>query len=139
MVICMKKLIGLIDKLNLKNKFFFLGYTKNIHDFLNSLDIFVLPSITEGFSLSTVEAISCGLPVVVTRCGGPEEIVTENLNGIIVKTHSENELAKAILKLINIESEKLRSMKEEARVAAKKFSINEMISAYTILYESIVK
>ena len=59
-------------------------------------DLFVLPSFYDSFGIVLVEAMSCGLPVVATRCGGPEDIVEEG-TGILVPVGDAAALARGIL------------------------------------------
>jgi glycosyltransferase involved in cell wall biosynthesis len=61
----------------------FLGYCEDGAEFLGQLDAFVLSSSSEGFSIATIEALATGLPVVATKCGGPEEIITDGENGLM--------------------------------------------------------
>lgn len=57
---------------------------KNLSLILQSLDIFVIPSHQEGLCISALEAMACGVPVVSTRCGGPEEFVIPSQTGMLV-------------------------------------------------------
>jgi len=85
--------------LNVKNAFFY-GQTnpEKATDFYNNLDIFVMPSLQEGFGMMTLEAMSCGVPVVgVSRSSTPEIIGDA---GVLVEPERE-EMAKAISKLVD--------------------------------------
>lgn len=62
---------------------------------LRGADVFVLPSFSEGFPLSLIEAMACGVPVVSTTCGGPQEIVSEE-TGLLVRPGDPEALADAI-------------------------------------------
>lgn len=67
---------------------------------LQTFDVFVLPSHQEGLCISALEAMSCGIPVVSTRCGGPEEFVITGQTGILV--HADpHEMAHAIQSIVN--------------------------------------
>ncbi len=67
-----------VDKLGLSNSITFLGFQSNPFCYLARCDMFVLPSINEGFPNALVEAMACGLPVIATDCKtGPREILTE--------------------------------------------------------------
>jgi L-malate glycosyltransferase len=66
-----------------------------IADFYSGLDIFVLPSRYETFGVVLIEAMACGIPVIATRCGGPEEIVTQS-TGILVEKENIAELTAAL-------------------------------------------
>lgn len=66
--------------------------------FYGSLDVFAIPSSQEGFGIVGIEAMACGVPVVSTRCGGPEDYVQDGVTGILVDDNSEA-MAQALLEL----------------------------------------
>ncbi len=67
----------------------------NVTEFYSRLDIFVLPSRDETFGVVIIEAMACGLPVIATKCGGPQEIITSE-TGLLIAPENELELADAI-------------------------------------------
>lgn len=77
------------------------GFVSNVEDYLNALDVFVLPSLTETTSLSTMEAMSCGLPVIVTHIGYPKEYIDPGINGFFFPRKNASVLAEKIQKLID--------------------------------------
>jgi len=83
--------------LNLQNNIHFLGIKtpEEICNLLSSYDILVQPSLLESFSIVLIEAMAAGLPVIATRCGGPEFIVTEQ-TGILVQPASVKELVSGL-------------------------------------------
>jgi glycosyltransferase involved in cell wall biosynthesis len=118
--------------------FHFFGHREDVPDILSQLDVFVLPSITEGFSLSTIEAMAVGVPVVATKSGGPEEIITNEKDGVLVNVLSPKEIAEAIKRYIvdlnfrdNVISGALIKVKQ-------KFSIEKMLFEYQTIYNQIV-
>lgn len=91
------KIRKLIKKHNLDNNIELLGQ-KNKRDImveLNNSDVFVLNSNSETFGVVFIEALAAGLPVIGTKCGGPEDIITPN-NGILVDTNNQSQLIEAI-------------------------------------------
>jgi len=78
-----------------------LGYVEKIRDLLCSVDIFVLPSYREGLPRSLLEAASCHLPIVTTDVPGCNDVVIQNLNGILVPPKQTEPLARAIIQLID--------------------------------------
>lgn len=82
------------------------GSVNDVVPYLQAMDIYVLPSLTETSSLSTMEAMSCALPVVVTPVGSIKEYVVDGENGFIFPPGEVNVLVQKILRLIR--SEELR-------------------------------
>jgi glycosyltransferase involved in cell wall biosynthesis len=91
------KLEALAQQLGVQDKIMWAGARPHseIPIWMNACDLFVLPSIREGFSLVHVEAMACGKPVVATRNGGSEELINPGV-GILVKPKNAQELAKGI-------------------------------------------
>ena len=102
-------------------------------EILKSLDIFILPSISEGFSIATIEAMACRKPVIATRSGGPEEIVNEN-NGILVEPGEMGELTKAVIMLIKNKGICESYVQNAYEMVRDKFSKQRMIDEYMRLY-----
>ena len=93
------------DKLGISNKVIFEGFCTNIHEEIKDSDIFVLSSDFEGMPNSLIEAMAMGFLVISTDCpsGGPSELITNGVNGLLVKTDDVKSLSNAILTLINNE------------------------------------
>ncbi len=94
----------LIDRLGLENHVFLLGLKSNheIASIMRQHDYFVLPSHVETFGVVVLEALFSGLPVLATRCGGPERFVREGLDGVIVDPN-DNALLEGLNKLVSQE------------------------------------
>lgn len=69
----------------------------------SACDLFVLPSIRESFGVVQIEAMACGKPVVATRNGGSEEVVTSDEYGLLVEPADPDDLAEKILVALNRE------------------------------------
>jgi len=128
-----------LQKLSLEKQFAFLGFRQDVPEFLADLDVFVLPSTSEGFSLATVEAMAAGRPVVVTRSGGPEEIVEDGRSGILVPAGDPESLARAVIHVLQ-QPEMARTMGQEARTRTERaFSLSRMIRDYENLYDRVLQ
>jgi len=129
-----EELIKQRSDLKLDNNVLFLGFRNNVTEILNGLDLFLLSSTSEGFSISTIEAMACGVPVIVTKSGGPQEIVTHNHDGIIVNINSSTEIAEAILKLAQNQTLQNQLTTNALNTVKNLFTIETMIETYKKLY-----
>lgn len=130
----MKKLEDLMQKYAVADRMHFIGFHDDTAGYLGQLDFFALSSSSEGFSIATIEAMASGLPVVATRCGGPEEILQDGVTGLLVATESPAELADKLLYLIQHQAESERiAAAGKAHVAAV-FSFSAMLDSYRKLY-----
>lgn len=125
-----KELERLAKEMEISDFISFVGYKENPYKYISNGKIFVLSSLWESFSIVLIEAMACGVPVVSTRCPyGPEEIITDGINGLLVPFADENALAEAILKLLN--DDILRDQLIEAgKKRAIDFGIEKMIAGY---------
>jgi glycosyltransferase involved in cell wall biosynthesis len=78
----------------------FIGFQADVHSLLANAELFVHPSLSEGFALVVLEAMAAGVPVVATRSGGPEEIVEDGQSGLLVEPAAPPELARAMRRLL---------------------------------------
>jgi glycosyltransferase involved in cell wall biosynthesis len=75
------------------------GYVDNIYEYYKAMDIFLLPSRSEGFSLALLEAASCGLPIIASDIPGNDEFVEDRKNGLLFNISKPEELIDGILEL----------------------------------------
>lgn len=97
------ELIEIADKLQSENsniKIFFLGKIIDVPKFLNSLDIFVMPSRFEGFGISLIEAMAMGIPCIACNIDGPAEILGNNQRGLTFETGNVQDLAAKITQMM---------------------------------------
>ncbi|TBR36178.1 MULTISPECIES: glycosyltransferase [Dyella] len=78
----------------------FLGDRTDVHDLLQGLDLFVLSSVSEGYSIALLEACAVALPIVATDVGGNAEIVHDGATGLIVPPRNPPALADAMLSML---------------------------------------
>jgi glycosyltransferase involved in cell wall biosynthesis len=92
-----EKLRRLVLELGLEDHVDFVGMKSHLEvaELMRTSALLVLPSRAESFGAVLVEALACGTPVVSTRCGGPEDIVTKEV-GVLVPKEDVDELAKGI-------------------------------------------
>ena len=131
-----QNLLRLRSDLELDGSFFFIGYQENPEIVLKASDLFVLSSISEGFSLSIVEAMAHKLPIVATKSGGPEEILENDITGRLVAHRSSTELGQSIIEVMRNRKFKRTIAENGYRCFLNKFSEARMIQQYQELYTS---
>lgn len=94
-----------------------------VREFYKRADVFILPTISDGFALTQLEAMAHGLPVVTTpNCG---RVVTEGLDGFIVPARDAAALADRLRTLLE-DPERLQAMREAAQLAVAKFNLDHL-------------
>lgn len=127
----------LADELKLRGNVRFLGEVRDIPPLLAKASLFVLPSHSEGISLTLLEAMASGLPVVTTKVGGNSEVVMDRETGLLVPAADAGSLAAAICQVFqNAEKSQLMGRAGRHRVEAF-FDIRQVVSHYEGLYEKI--
>jgi glycosyltransferase involved in cell wall biosynthesis len=126
-------LLRLRSQLGLDRVFHFLGMREDVPTLLPSLDVFALSSHTEGFSIACVEAMACGVPVVATRCGGPDEIVEHESSGLLVPPNDPMALADAIHRVAMDEALGNRLASQGLARARSRFTLGTMLASYEAL------
>lgn len=111
-----------------------LGFRDDVPDILAAGDVFAMPSLSEGLPLALVEAMSFGLPVVVSRVGGIPEVVTNDVDALLVPPSDVGALAGALRNLLE-DPILRRRLGEAARTRARRdYAISAMVDRYEQLY-----
>lgn len=126
-------------KLNVSNKIHFLGLQSSIEKLLAISDLFLLPSEKENFSLSALEAMSCGVPVIATQVGGMAEMIDNGKDGYLFDVGDIDGMAEAGIKLLD-DKDSYKKISAAAQKKAKEgFSPEIIVPQYEKLYESVIK
>lgn len=120
-----------------RNRVHFLGERPDVAQLLPALDVFCLPSRTEGISLSLLEAMACGLPVVATAVGGTPAVVAEGRSGFLVPPERPDELADSLLKVLKDPAAARMMGDEGRRIACARYSLAASVERYAALYERV--
>jgi len=133
------KIHDLVRQSGLKEKALVLGERTDVPEILTASDLFVLPSFWEGISIALLEAMSYGLPVVVTDVPGNREVLGSNENGILIPPRDSLALKEAIVSLL--EGAELRAelgQKSRARVE-RHFDFADTVAGTEEVYENILE
>ena len=132
------KLEDFAKKLGIEKNIHFLGERKDIEEILPLMDIFVLSSKREGFPITILEAMACGIPVVATSVGGTPELVESGKEGFLVPPENPHILSDAIVNLLRKE-ELGKEMGRNGRERVKSFSIERMVERTESLYNELMQ
>jgi sugar transferase (PEP-CTERM/EpsH1 system associated) len=118
----------------LRGRVHFLGSTTRIPEFLNAIDVYVLPSICEGISNSLLEAMATGLPVIVSDTGGNPEVVDRGGSGLLFRVGDSDRLAEQLLLLYRDRAARVEFGRQALRRVHAEFSLDSMIRQYEEMY-----
>jgi sugar transferase (PEP-CTERM/EpsH1 system associated) len=122
----------------LRKRMLFVGEASNISEWLNSFDVFVLPSLAEGMSNTLLEAMAAGVAPVASRVGGNPEVIEEGLSGLLFEAADTNELA-AYLKGLALDRKWRHDLGARARHRAENcFSLKAMLTNYAQVYDGVL-
>jgi len=127
-----------VTELNIQDKVIFTDYySGNIFDVLCSFDIFVFPSLHEGFPYSVIEAMKAGCPIISTNVGGISEAISNGVEGMLVRPRDSEVIANRI-RLLMSNSEVRKSLSKNAKNRFnKQFSLQKMRSKVNHVYSFI--
>ncbi len=131
-----KRMQALIEKLKSNKKIIFFDWQEEIKKIYDLTDIYVSTSLYEGLPYTSLEIMALKKPVVATNVSGNKDIVVHNETGFLV--NNEHELIDAIIKLARDDKIRKRMGENSYRRIKNCFNINDMISSYEKLYNSLL-
>jgi glycosyltransferase involved in cell wall biosynthesis len=133
----LNELQALSKKLGISNSVIFFGKFTDVKPFYNRMDVFVLPSLYEGFGIVLVEAMASGVPVIASNVEGIKEVIQDERNGILVLPRNPEAIAVAVTRLI--QNHQLYTQLVEAGLKrARVFDIHEHLMKLDNLYSSLL-
>jgi glycosyltransferase involved in cell wall biosynthesis len=134
-----ERIESLCNELDLGNHVTFHGFRHDVHELLRHCGLFILSTTTEGLSITLLEAMATGLPIVATRVGGNPEVVADGETGLLVPPESPCEMADAILKLI-CDPTRAAQMGAAGRARVEEyFDLRKVVTRYESLYRELLK
>lgn len=132
-------LVEKINQLSYKGNIHLVGWQKNVPEWLDQFDIFVMPSLGEGISVALREAMAMSLPIIVTDVGGAKDAIKHMENGMLTEVQDSEKLAEKIQYLIN-NPENADKMGKQARIdVVEKFSVDVQTRKYEEEFEKIIQ
>lgn len=133
----MRQLQDLAKALGVVDRICFEGVREDIPDLLHAMDIFMLPSLSEGFPLAAMEAMASGLPVVCSRVGGLPELIANGESGLLVPPGDSAVLAEGVLQLLG-DCGLMERLAARAMVQAGRYDNSVICNRLFDLYEQTV-
>jgi glycosyltransferase involved in cell wall biosynthesis len=129
----------LVRQLRLEGRVEFLGHRPDAEmpAVYRRASVFAIPSDQEGLCIAGLEAMAAGLPVVSTRCGGPEAFVLPERTGLLVDPHDERQLADALHRLLTDAGARRRLGREARRLVEEAYSFGPFARQLRSVYASV--
>jgi N-acetyl-alpha-D-glucosaminyl L-malate synthase BshA len=120
--------------LGIQDKVFFLGKIEAVAPLLAGADLFLLPSASESFGLSALEALASGVPVVGSGVGGLSEVIREDETGNLCPVGDVEGMAAASIKILKDDARWHAMSNVAARDARERFSLDAIVGEYEAFY-----
>lgn len=133
------RLKDLIQSFKLDDCIIFIGERRDIPQILNMIDIFVLPSLSEGTPLAILEAMAMGKPVIATDVGGVSEQVLNGITGIIIPPRNSEAIADSIIYLLNHQDDMKNMGINGCKRARCEFTVLHCAQRHRDIYEKCLK
>jgi glycosyltransferase involved in cell wall biosynthesis len=129
-----KELEEQAKSLGVQDALVFAGIRNDVPAVLNCFEVFVLPSLWEGFGVAIIEALACGVPVIASRVGGIPEIIENGVDGLLVPPARPRPLAESVIRLLDNPTLRRDMIYRGLRKAVEQFSVSRMAQTMTNLY-----
>lgn len=116
----------------------FLGKQDAVEELLAIADLFLMPSASESFGLSALEAMACEVPVISSNAGGLPEVNIHGVTGYLSEIGNTDEMAKYALSIL-MDDEVHQQFRKQALAQAKRFSIDNILPQYEAYYEQVIE
>ena len=136
------RLNKLIKDLKLEKNVKLIGNVEreNIAEYLNTLDIYVQSSISEGSPLTIKEAMAASLPIISTKVGGVPEMIIDGETGFLVPHGDQEKFVHALIELINMDVTKRERIGENAfNFAMKNYSMELLAKRHAAIYKKTMQ
>ncbi len=127
-----------VTEMGLSEQVLFVGTRKDIPALLAALDLFILPSLWEGFSLAILEALAMGTPVIATAVGGATEVIRSGHDGLLIPPGEESSLVTAVREAI-LDPRKYGEMGRKGKeTVGRKFTVAQHLTRLQDLYLEVL-
>ncbi len=132
-----QKFMNVVRELNISDKVIFPGWRNDSAGVLSVMDVFILPSLTEGFGISVLQAMAVGRAVVATEVGGIPDMINHEKNGILIPCKNPDAILNAVQYLYLNKEKRLELGVSARKTVQEKFSPKKSIGEVARLYKKI--
>ncbi len=134
-----KKLERLCQELKFKNQVIITGFQENPVPYLAAMNVYVCSSHSEGVPNAMMEAMAMRLPILSTKVGGIESIVTDDENGLLIQPGDEQTLLEKLLELLESENKRIRLGNAAYHTIERNYSAERMAHKVQAMYDEVIK
>jgi len=131
------ELEAIAERLGISHAVIWTGFRQDIARLLAAMDVYVQPSANEGLSLSILEAMAAGKPVIATDVGGAHEVITDQQTGILVRSGSSSAIGAAIMELLDHPQKRSALAQAGRNRVVQQFGVQQMVDAYQRVYHEL--
>ena len=132
-----RELQDFANELQLSHNVVFTGFFQDLSKILGLMDLFVLPSLSEGLPISMLEAMAAGKPVIATNVGGVPEVIDNGETGIVIESKNANKLATAIMTLLEDKKKAKELGRKGQKLIRERFSAEIMVEKLEEIYRCL--
>jgi len=134
-----KELEKLSLELGLGDRVLFPGFQEDIAEWILCMDVFILPSLTEGTPMALLEAMACGVPAIASAVGGVPQVIEHGETGILVSPGRAEEIGNAVLALFADPAARQKLAKNALALAKTRYSVGQWIDRIEMEYLTLAK
>ncbi len=127
-----------VNDLGLNDRVILTGFTDDVSRYLSAMDLFVQTSTEEGLSMTILEAMAAGLPIMVTPVGGNPELIQHGETGIFIPVGDSSQLASYIIKFIKDPSRFIEMGNKAKEIVREKFTLSNTAHQYVRVYKMLL-
>lgn len=133
------ELIEEVRRLKIEKDVIFTGFRKDIPQILRMMDIFVFPTYREGFSISLLEAMAAGLPIIASDIMANRELIPDEKYGLLVEPGNINALSSSMTYLYENRQRAINMGKMAQNRITENFTIDKTVKAYNSIFEDLLR
>jgi len=127
-----------VKEYGLEEKIIFTGVRNDMPAVYRTLDVFALPSLTEGLPLVILEAFASGLPVIASMVGGVSHLIEHNQNGLLFRSQKLPEFVDNLEFLIENKEDRERFAHNGKKFVIENYSVEKLVNSYQRVYNEVV-